>query len=152
MLQSSEKYVAVINGRIKEASIKTSNSYSLKQLSLILEVKRTTIQKWIIEGSTLPSWALQKLYVLPKNSGYIRSMGRLRTAPSFLSSLVYGCDSIVTKTRRDGTPMDIPATEVPNYEAPRYSLAECIDLTRKSVHYSSESFLSNLAAVGRKDK
>lgn len=115
MLQSAEKYVTVINGRIKEASTKTSNSYSLKQLSLILEVKRTTIQKWIIEGSVLPSWALQKLHVLPNNSGYIRSMGKLRNAPTFISSLVYGCDSIVTKTRRDGTPMDIPANQVPNY-------------------------------------
>lgn len=115
MLQRTEQHIYVINGRIKEASLRTTNSYSLKQLSLILDVKRATVKKWIAKGTALPSWALQKLHVLRNNSGYIRSLGKLRDAPTFIVSAVYGCDSIVTKTRRDGTPMDIPANQVPNY-------------------------------------
>ncbi|HOI22527.1 MAG TPA: hypothetical protein PLD45_04585 [Spirochaetales bacterium] len=152
MLQSTEKYISVINRRIIEASSETANSYSIKQLSLILGVKRATIKKWITEGAPLPDWALQKLHILPNNSGFIRSLGKIRKAPTFFSSLYYCPDSIVTKSRRDGSLMDIPATQVPRYITPTYSLLDYFALARKGVYRASESFLSTLAAVGRKDK
>lgn len=151
MLQSTEKYISVINGRIKETSSKTVNSYSLKQLSLILGVKRTTVKKWIAEDVILPSWALQKLHLLPNNSGYIRSMEKSRDAFSYLDSVINDYESIITKTRRDGTPMDIPANLVPEYTPPEFSLRDQLIRRYVSVSESSKCFVTSLSAVGRKD-
>lgn len=142
------KRFSVINRSLKETKSGKSPTYSLGELYRLLNIDARTIKSWIQQGTILPDWALQKLGT---KSHWIRTKEGERFCPPFIHYLSSGMNSISVKLRRDGIPMDIPANEIPNFTPPKYSKEGYIIPTSKRVSHPSESFISTLAAVGRKD-
>jgi len=146
------KRFSVIDGTLKETNNNISPSFSYSELFHKLNIKVSTLKIWIQKEKRLPAWALQKLSILPNNSGYIRSPDNEQYSCTYIESLANGYDSINLMIRRDGTPRDIPIHLVPGFSRSKDRLSKHPAQIKNFSRSSSETFLSTLTAVGREDK